>query len=201
MWTVKILIRLGGCPGWSEFSLGAHAILLVLSWGGSNVTGSFLCTTSLWDETLNLGPRQWLLNVGSTPQCWHSFRWWWNPIAIFCLPSIWEWGCGGLPAFSHLLYWEGYVWEKWATSWENLFMQYENNKGADQPAHLRSLISTFVVRCLDSIIPILAISKISRLELASVAEKTGLKLAWSQTPDRFSRDVVQMDRVKRIWYL
>ena len=29
-------IRLGGCPGWSESSLGAHAILLVLSWGGSN---------------------------------------------------------------------------------------------------------------------------------------------------------------------
>ena len=40
----------------------------------------------------------------------------------------------------------------WATSWENLFMQYANNKGADQPAHPRSLISTFVVRCLDSIV-------------------------------------------------
>ena len=26
-----------------------------------------------------------------------------------------------------------------------------NNKGADQPVHLCSLISTFVVRCLDSI--------------------------------------------------
>ena len=38
-----------------------------------------------------------------------------------------------------------------------------NNKGADQPAHLRSLISAFVVRCLDSIIPLLAKSKISRL--------------------------------------
>ena len=31
-------------------------------------------------------------------------------------------------------------------------MSYANNKGADQPAHPRSLISTFVVRCLDSII-------------------------------------------------
>ena len=30
-------------------------------------------------------------------------------------------------------------------------MQYANNKGADQPAHPRSLISAFVVRCLDSI--------------------------------------------------
>ena len=32
------LIRLGKCPGWSESLLGAHAILLVLSWGGSVIT-------------------------------------------------------------------------------------------------------------------------------------------------------------------
>ena len=31
-----------------------------------------------------------------------------------------------------------------ATSWETLFMQYANNKGADQPAHPRSLISAFI---------------------------------------------------------
>ena len=36
-------------------------------------------------------------------------------------------------------------------------MAYANSKGADQPAHLRSLISTFVVCCLDSMICILAI--------------------------------------------
>ena len=41
-------------------------------------------------------------------------------------------------------------------------MPYANNKGADQPAHPRSLISTFVVRCLDSMICILAISEVSR---------------------------------------
>ena len=28
---------------------------------------------------------------------------------------------------------------------------YANNKGADQPAHRRSLISAFVVRCLECI--------------------------------------------------
>ena len=43
------------------------------------------------------------------------------------------------------------------------FMLYANNKDADQPALLRSLISIFIVRCIDSIIPILAKSKISRL--------------------------------------
>ena len=30
------------------------------------------------------------------------------------------------------------------------FLSYVNNKGADQPAHPRSVISAFVVRCLDS---------------------------------------------------
>ena len=39
---------------------------------------------------------------------------------------------------------------------------YANNKGAVQPAHPRSLISTFVVRCFDSMMCILALSKVSR---------------------------------------
>ena len=41
-------------------------------------------------------------------------------------------------------------------------MPYANNKGADQPVHPWRLISTFVVRCLDSMICILALSKVSR---------------------------------------
>ena len=76
-----------------------------------------------------------------------------------------------------------YTGIKWATSWENLFMPYANNKGADdQPAHLRSLICNFVVCCLDSIIPLVSISAISILYLASVAEQVGLSQPWSQTP-------------------
>ena len=51
----------------------------------------------------------------------------------------------------------------WATSWEIMFMPYANNKGANQPAHPRDLISAFVVRCLDSLILLLAIAEISRL--------------------------------------
>ena len=44
-------------------------------------------------------------------------------------------------------------------------MPFANNKGADKPARMRSLIKTFVVRCLDrlSVIPILAFPKLSRL--------------------------------------
>ena len=39
----------------------------------------------------------------------------------------------------------------WATSWENLLVPYANKKDADQPAHPCSLISAYVVPCLDSI--------------------------------------------------
>ena len=61
-------------------------------------------------------------------------------------------------------------------------LPYANNKGADQPAHPRSLISAFVVRFLDSVIPLVSISKISRHKLASSAEQAGLSLTWSQPP-------------------
>ena len=46
-------------------------------------------------------------------------------------------------------------------------MPYANNKGADQPVHPHSLISTFVVRCLDSMICIRALSKEGSKILAS----------------------------------
>ena len=41
-------------------------------------------------------------------------------------------------------------------------MAYANNNGADQHAHPHSLISTFVVCCLDRLVCILSVSKISR---------------------------------------
>ena len=39
----------------------------------------------------------------------------------------------------------------------------------------------FCFRCLDSIIPLLAIAEISRPKLVSVAEQAGLSLNWSKT--------------------
>ena len=72
-------------------------------------------------------------------------------------------------------------------------MQYANNKGADQPAHPRSLISAFVVRCQDRMIPLVYITEISRFYLVSVAEQVSLCLAWSDTPeDTFSHGVAHM---------
>ena len=51
-------------------------------------------------------------------------------------------------------------------------------------------INTFVVRCLDSITPILDKSKISRLYLVFVAEQAGLSLTLSHSSeDMFSHDV------------
>ena len=61
-------------------------------------------------------------------------------------------------------------------------MAYVNNKGTDQPEHPCSLISAFDVRCLNSIIPVLAIPKISVFKLVSVAVQAGLSLTWSETP-------------------
>ena len=41
---------------------------------------------------------------------------------------------------------------------------------------------TFVVRCLDSMISLVSISRISSLSLASVVAQAGLCLTWSHTP-------------------
>ena len=65
---------------------------------------------------------------------------------------------------------------------ENLSWGFANNTGADQPAHPRSLISTFAIHLLESIISRLATGQISLFYLVSVAEETGLSLAISETP-------------------
>ena len=68
-------------------------------------------------------------------------------------------------------------------------MSHANNKGADQPAHSRSLISAFVVRCLDSVMSLVSVTKISNVMLASVTKQAVLSLTWLETPeDTFSHD-------------
>ena len=71
-------------------------------------------------------------------------------------------------------------------------MSHANNKGADQPAHPRSLISAFVFRCLDSVMSLVSVTKISSLMIASVAEQASLSPTRSETPeDTFSHDEAQ----------
>ena len=59
---------------------------------------------------------------------------------------------------------------------------FANKPDTDQPARPRSLISAFVIRLLESIISRLASSKVSILQLVTVAEETGLQLALLETP-------------------
>ena len=56
-----------------------------------------------------------------------------------------------------------------------------NNKGADQLAHPRSLISAFAIHLLESIILKLAQSEISLFYLVSLAEKAGFDIILSET--------------------
>ena len=71
-------------------------------------------------------------------------------------------------------------------------LPYANNKGADQPARPCSLISAFVVHYVDSIIPILAKSEISRLaDLCSWAGWFESYLV-GDPEDRFSCDEARM---------
>ena len=69
----------------------------------------------------------------------------------------------------------------WASTQENLSTGFANNKGTDQPAHPCSTISAFVIRHLESIISKLSTSKISFFKLVSLAEETGLSLAFLDT--------------------
>ena len=74
-------------------------------------------------------------------------------------------------------------------------MPYANKKDADQSAHPRSLISVFVVRCLDSIMPILAIHKIQNFK---TLDSLCSRIDWiefylvANPEDRFSCDKAYM---------
>ena len=69
-----------------------------------------------------------------------------------------------------------------------------NNIGADQPAHPRSLISAFVVRCLDSVMSLVSVTKLSSLMLATVAEQASLSLIWSEiSEDTFSHGEAHLE--------
>ena len=56
------------------------------------------------------------------------------------------------------------------------------HKDADHPAHSRSLISTFNIHCLESMIYKVGTDKNSKFWLFSVAEQTVLSFAWLEIP-------------------
>ena len=66
-------------------------------------------------------------------------------------------------------------------------MSYANNKGADQSDQ------RLCFRCLDSVMSLVPVTKISSLMLVSVAEQASLNLTWSETPENtFSYDEAQL---------
>ena len=69
----------------------------------------------------------------------------------------------------------------WASPQENISSVFVSNKGADQTAHPRSLISAFVIRSLERIIYRLVTSEISIFYPVSLAEQAGLNLTLSET--------------------
>ena len=61
-----------------------------------------------------------------------------------------------------------------------------------------SLCSAFGVRCLDSVMSLVSVAKISTLMLISVGEQASLSLTWSETPkDTFSHNEAHMYVWKR----
>ena len=118
-------------------------------------------------------------NFGVLSQFWYYFT------TLFAIENGWMAGGGG----------GAFICEtKWSMSWENLYMIYANNKGADQPAHLRSLISAFIVHCLDNIRLILHQKFKTLASLCSGAGQFESYLV-ANTRDRFSHDMAQ------IWYV
>ena len=114
-----------------------------------------------WLQTIHLGQRD-LLSVDlqfqslkSINQSVHQSSYQSDSLPIFVLPET-QVSCYSEVNFSMVLLQLSHVMRK-------PFMQYVNNKGVAQPAYPCSLISTFVVHCLDSLIPIFAKSSLSRL--------------------------------------
>ena len=62
-----------------------------------------------------------------------------------------------------------HVYIRLASTRENLSSVFANNKGEDQPAHPRSLISAFVIRLSENIISKIATREILIFQLVSVA--------------------------------
>ena len=73
MQTAKTLIRLGGCPGWSESSLGAHAILLVLSWGGSYPFATSFSSLMSHTYLVHFSSLCEICRVVNSLRSWHDF--------------------------------------------------------------------------------------------------------------------------------
>ena len=114
--TQRRLIRLDGCPGWSESSLGGQVILLVLS-----------CTGWLDFDVCFMGSQWQKLST------WGQRRLW----------SDWVHAQTECPGRSVSLLATQVIW---ASAWQNQQNDCEPYEDLDQPGHPPSLIRVFAVR-------------------------------------------------------
>ena len=163
MRTAKTLIRLGGCRGWSESSLGAHSLCWFCD-EAAHIVVSFHVTAKIWKLQTSEKNAVIVLNLiwfYQTVMCQEDEEGIansvdpdqtapkgaiWSGSTLFAQPCLSE---SAQKLLSHIM--------------RNLFMPNANKKGADQPAHSHSLISALAVCSQDRIIPILPKTKISRL--------------------------------------
>ena len=138
--TAKALERLHGCASSPEPSLVACVISTKISWAGSvDIINTLFTCISICFTDLNI------LSFAVFSEVHHINK------KLFLL-RCWHY-------HKHSLY----LLVKYEPHHEKTSLCHmRTKKGADQPAHLRSLIRAFVVRCLDNIIHLLAIAEISR---------------------------------------
>ena len=126
--TAKTLIRLGKCPGWSGFSLGAQVILLVLSCSGSIIDNDASpcrsCCTFVWNIS------------------------WWK--CMSCCICLFPANSGRLCLLNNQTFEISPAIRvsvsKWAASWQNQQSGYAPSEDSDQPGHPPRLIRVFDVR-------------------------------------------------------
>ena len=164
MRTVNTLIRLGGFLGWSESSLGTQSLLVLSCQGSFFPVDAYLSQYCQFSWEILFMP--YANNKGADQHpCLDS------KILILAKSKISRLFLVSASEQASLsLTGSQTPKDRFSREVAHFYltrvmrkMRTTNDKGADQPAHQCSLISTFVVHCLDSIIPKLAISKISRL--------------------------------------
>ena len=137
MRTAKTLIRLGGCPGWSESSLGAHSLCwfchvaaqnsemavnsVIVSWKRIHVAQDANQTVPIIIRLMKHSNQK-----GNTFPQGESHTGSPGLLAFHRAKSV---GLLFSPSLSSEILSSPVMF--WASSWENLFMPYANNKGTD----------------------------------------------------------------------
>ena len=156
------------CPGWSESLLGAQVILLVLSCRGSYFKALTIPAVWSWSHCLPICLQ--VLDTYSTVKLLFKY----------------------LDNYSNLVSeFSDFYYLCMSGSWQNMTTAYANNKDADQPVHLCSLNSIFVICFIHNVIPIDVIAGPIRSVGCTIRLTfRKLQVQSSVLPHNFRRDLV-----------